>query len=1003
MLTRTYNDLPFEYLAPGKFEELCLALVRRDVDPDAQHLGAAGSDEGYDVRATVDGKVVCYQCKRYQTFQLSHAKKAIDAAFAGKEPPDEMVFVLPRVVRLELRRQIEDTTCPVPCSFWARTELQDRLWEHADLVERFFGNIRSRTPAPHWTIPRRNPYFTGRAEVIQDLRDALLADGRATLGQTRAVVGLGGVGKTQTAIEYANAFHLNYSAAFWIKAETESSLRSSVTEMARIFELPEAEAVEEDVVVQAVLNHLASTEGWLLVYDNVESPELLDRFQPPKLTGHVLITSRLKSLAQHQYRLLELATFGEDEALAFLLDRTERELESNSGEYRAAGELVEVLGRLPLALEQAAAYISSLKTSFVKYLDAYRSEGVLLLDAVQAKGHPESVTKTWAMNLQQVEQESRLAVRLLQILAYLAPDDVPEVLFRDGEGLESDLADELASSPLALDRLLEPLQRFSLIERDRATGSVSTHRLVQEMTRLTMPDDLQQMALQAALAQVDKSFPDPEVLETWTECGGLLAHVQCLQKFTKENLQDSLKGARLFNQTAIYCWRRGLYAEAEILFLRALSIRKKIQKAGSQDIAHTQNCLAVLYSDQGLYEASEDLYVKSIRSLEAVSGRRSVMVASALSNLGLLYIDLGRFEESEAALLRSLSIFFEDMDGRPSANYALTANNLAYLYLSQGRFREAEVLAVRALDFRRTLLGDTHPDVAQSLHNIANLYVAQGRLEEAEPLLSKVLNFFEMNFDENHPSIAHVLNDWANLCMAQGRYEEAESLYRRDLSITTSVFGARHPGLAITLNNLASLSKLQRRFDTAESFAFDALRILESALEGAHPEKAKSLMNLADILSHQERFEEAEPLFLQAISIYEEVFGSDHPDLASTRHCLAKMYLFQGRYSEAESLYLKALYAYESVFEEDHPNTAATLAGLAESFCMQGDFERAEELIARAFNMYKSCLGEPHSNTEWAFEIYLDVLKELNRHDEVDQLRADFDKALAETEAAERS
>jgi tetratricopeptide (TPR) repeat protein len=213
-------------------------------------------------------------------------------------------------------------------------------------------------------------------------------------------------------------------------------------------------------------------------------------------------------------------------------------------------------------------------------------------------------------------------------------------------------------------------------------------------------------------------------------------------------------------------------------------------------------------------------------------------------------------------------------------NLANSLNNLAELYREQGRYAEAEPLYHQALELRKRLLGESHPDFANSLNNLANLYNYQGRYSEAEPLYLQALELRKRLLGESHPDVASSLNNLAILHNYQGRYTEAEPLYLQALELRKRLLGESHPGVAQSLYNLAGLYYYQGRYAEAEPLYLQALELRQRLLGESHPDVASSLNNLAGLYYYQGRYAEAEPLYLQALEISKHQLGTDHPHIA---------------------------------------------------------------------------------------------------------------------------
>ncbi len=269
---------------------------------------------------------------------------------------------------------------------------------------------------PIFDCPPRNPWFTGRGKEISDLRERLSQTGKAAIGQ--AIRGLGGIGKTQTAIEYAHRHRAQYNAVFWINAATDLDLITSYRRIAKLLRLPH-NANDPDSVIAAVKGRQESLDGphWLLVLDNADDPPLLVPYLPRRASnGHILVTSRVRLDVLGIPSALPIEKLPAEDSTRFLLARVDRE-PSDAEEERAAGELATELDGLPLALEQAAAYIAAMHVTYGQYLESYRTRKLDLLErrGPEMGAYPTTVAKTWLINFEQVEIASKAAVDLLRL------------------------------------------------------------------------------------------------------------------------------------------------------------------------------------------------------------------------------------------------------------------------------------------------------------------------------------------------------------------------------------------------------------------------------------------------------------------------------------------------------------------------------------------------------------------------------------------------------------
>jgi hypothetical protein len=343
----------------------------------------------------------------------------------------------------------------------------------------YYESNKESTSTPEFQVPyHRNPHFTEREALpLQSLYTALNETGKAALNQSAALSGLGGIGKTQMAVAYAYRYFYDqpaYEWVFWVRAETELSLVTGLAEIARSLNLP-GEKLDE--LAAQTRRWLETHAGWLLIFDNADEPSIVKPWLPRQPQGRSLLTSR----SQQRFTSLgikapiAIAKLSLKESIGFLQDRCDRSA-LDGAEAAALKALATELDGLPLALEQAGAYLAQTGVAFAAYWKRYQQQSLTLLEknAPETGDYPTSVAKTWLLNVEQVNQHSPAAIAILQLSAVLSPDEIAEQLLlvcAEEFGLV-DCTDELA-----LGEQLAALANFSLIQRDRATASYSIHRL----------------------------------------------------------------------------------------------------------------------------------------------------------------------------------------------------------------------------------------------------------------------------------------------------------------------------------------------------------------------------------------------------------------------------------------------------------------------------------------------------------------------------------------------
>ncbi len=848
----------------------------------------------------------------------------------------------------------------------------------------------------------RNKYFTGRDEILNRIH-AGFESGEAV----QAITGFGGLGKTQTAVEYAYRHRAEYKTVLWSNAHSREILVSDFASMARSLNLRVKDAKDQNEVVNATKRWFENNEGWLLILDNADDIALAREFIPIRQTGHVLLTSRAQNTmpiaTPHAIEIMS-----PQEGALFLLHRLRKlkkdePLESAPEVLRNQAEGLSIdLGGLPLALDQAAAFIEEKPSSLEQYRKLFQSEHHELLKrrGKLAPHHYDSVETTFSLAFKMVEEASPAAADLLRVCVFFEADEIPEEIFSEGASELGDNLSAIADNPLHLEDIIGEACRYSLLQRNPDTQTVSVHRLVQTILKGMMNSDTARTWAERAVRAVNRVFPGVDYT-TWPLCSRLIDHAQLLASLIDEYDFAFPEAAQLMNHAGCYLYdsaqyalaeplcqraldigekalgpdhpdvatslnnlaslydKQGKYAEAEPLCRRALDIKEKAFGPDHPSVANSLNNLALLYANQGIYAEAEPRLQRSLDIWEKAFSPRHPEVATSLNNLAALYDNQGKYAEAEPLHKRALDIRVKVL-GPDHPSVAASLNNLAELYRNQGMYAEAEPLNKRALDILQKVLGPNHPDVANSLNNLAGLYVNQGKYVEAEPLLQRSLDISEKALDSGHPSVANSLNILGSLYYRQGKYTEAEIIYRRALEIREKALGPDHPDVATSLNNLALLYKNQNKYSEAERLYKGALDIWEKAFSPRHPEVATSLNNLAALYDNQGKYSEAEPLYKRALDIQEKVLGPHHPEIATSINNLAALYGSQGKYAEAEPLHKRALDIREKALGPHHPKVAQSLNNLAGLYHNQCKYAEAEPLLQRSLDIWEKAFGPHH-------------------------------------------
>jgi TIR domain/NB-ARC domain len=400
-------------------------------------------------------------------------------------------------------------------------------------------------------LPARNRNFTGRAELLEIIRERLQAGSGGASTQVSVVHGLGGVGKTQLVLEYAHWHAAEYDLIWWIPAQRRTTAVAALAALAQ--ELGVAAETGQGGVIAKLFDELRRRTRWLLIFDNADTPKQLTPLLPPGGNGHTLVTSRFPAWGRVA-EPLQLDVLRRNESVALLCRRT------GSDEKATAATIAEFLGDLPLALEEAAAYIEEAHVDLTEYLRLARERTVELFGLDQPGGDEERVATTWSVSLDSVRAEVPAAEALLDLCAFLAPDDIPRDLPRhDPDRLPGPLA-QVAKDPLAYNEVVRVLGRYSLATV--TPTALGVHLLLQVVVRARLGLEGERRWGEVAVGLLRKSFPDRSSdMEAWPACQRLLPHVLVAVEHAERLKVAQEEASWLLDRTSAFLRGRGQVAK----------------------------------------------------------------------------------------------------------------------------------------------------------------------------------------------------------------------------------------------------------------------------------------------------------------------------------------------------------------------------------------------------------------------------------------------------------
>lgn len=690
----------------------------------------------------------------------------------------------------------------------------------------------------------KNPYFVNRETILAEIERTFSEAADLAIV---VLYGLPGVGKTQIASKYAYLHRDDYDVIVWARAESIDEAAVEFAKFAKFLEIPDEQADSRELVIGNALTWFETNGNWLLILDGAVSPAVVSALMPRAALGHILLATKSREVSTIG-QAVEVPLLNDIDAELLLLRRA-RIIDSNTnvdavpGDQRVDAQAIcAMLGNLPLAIDQAGAYIAETPLKLKEYISLYNSYGEQLRKrrGGSTQDHA-SVYITFSMAYEAVEKGNPSASALLRLCAFYSPQAIPIELFQPGfEETRSSLRDLV--EPGALAAALAELNKWSLVSRDLDQDVLNVHIAVQEVMVDLLPKKKRKKWARRAIAAYSSAFPYVEHT-TWPACFRLLPHAPSVLRWVRELRIWSHEILRALNQIGAFYLEQGYYAEA------------------------------AEYLDEAYWMAEE------------MFGEDSVNLIQYLNNLSVVLEKLDQFERAEQVISRALEISGKSRSTDLRETSTLK-NNLGLVLLNLRRHREA------AAAFREALAGDIDEKArAQYLDSLSKALDGMGLSNEAMSLLRQALALREKLYSSNDPKLAEALNNLGVMLSDAGSYQEAGEKLERALAIMDSNPSLReHPERVVILCNLGILRERQGLLDDAEKLFFQAREILENRGLTSSLGYAQVVKDIGGLYYRRGEYAQAERSARQALEIAEKVFGTAHPaalvpyltDLATT-------------------------------------------------------------------------------------------------------------------------
>ncbi|KAJ0421164.1 hypothetical protein BJY00DRAFT_112332 [Aspergillus carlsbadensis] len=777
----------------------------------------------------------------------------------------------------------------------------------------------------HWMVPfSRNAAFVGREGHIAGLEEAVL---RSANMRKTAICGLGGIGKTQIALELAYRVRerdLDMSV-FWVPCTSYGSVEQAYRNIAQATGVALIDGVAVTEQVKAFLSH-ESSGRWLLVYDNADDMQMwmkgtetgppLKSLLPRNDAGRILFTTRNRKLAVKlaASNVVHLPDMDEDTALQ-MLHRLLIRMELLQDKESTAALLAQ-LCYLPLAISQAAAYINendiTALSDYLSLLDSQEQDLVSLLsedfeDDARYADVQNPVTSTWLVSFYQVQSMNPLAVDYLCFMACISPRNIPQCL--------------LPPAPSEKQRIeaLAILKSYSFLSEEEETRSLTLHRLVHLATRAWMRRD-----------------------GTFTAC--VLKTVEHVSQISAET-----------SNVETHLWRQYLP------HLLAVIDNNEFRAVRCQYVGLLQSMAQWLHLDKRPAEAMP-LYLQALKGSEKTVGMGDKNPLDIMHGLGLVQLRLGLYSEAEQMLeqtLRGQNIVL----GPEHEETLLTLQAYSILLLRQGRYARAKEITMQAVQgFERTV-GPEHLYTLTSIGILSALLVVQGDWLEAEANSRRAMDGFVKTLGPQNETSLHWISNHGEVLLRQGRYAEAEDIHSKVLQTSEETLGPDNLPNVVCLSRLGTACVEQDRFEEAERILARAWDLAKRVLGPDHPDTLAVVDQLGVCVRNQGRLEEAKALHQHAIDSSITRLKQNHPLTHSFMASLADVHWEQGNFKQAEELEVKVWENLKHQLGVEHPGTMLSMHQLAFTWESMGERRKAIDLIAECVQLREKHLGPEHPAT----------------------------------------
>ena len=771
--------------------------------------------------------------------------------------------------------------------------------------------VKKDAEKPFFNVPYRSKgdEFVGREGKKEEIWKKLSNNGCASIGQAVSVKGFGGLGKTQLAVEFADAYKDKYkNGVYWLVADT--NIENQIVQIADDCKWinKEDKSINQVEVAKERFKQLSEC---LILVDNVEVfDDVKDYLPKTDSHTHLLITSREKDGRFHE---IDIDLLNRNESRELLL-RVSKRNPTDDREKAELEKILEILGDIPLAVELVGGFLKEHKDiSFGEYLGYLENVPLSELEEEFPKSsftsHDHSIIRTLRISEKTIEKNPLLA-EILKVLAWSGRSSMSVSLLKDLIAPDNDFKFRIALSDAV---------NLRLINKDEDSERYTIHRLLAKVIRFEQSLEKQIEWLTKITKNLEKWFDDRK--EEFNYLADFEAETEHLTEWQKNTIEYLPEKAIWFVALESYpLWQRGNYKEAFHFLEKSFGLYESKKINNHALLANLNNDLGVIYGELGNYQKALEYKEKALELRKELFGEKHPSTALSYSNVGGTYGDLGNHQKALEYKEKALELR-KELFGEKHPDTATSYNNVGGTYGDLGNYQKALEYKEKALELQKELLGEKHPDTATSYSNVGLTYGELGNYQKALEYQEKALELRKELFGKKHPSTALSYNNVGLTYGELGNHQKALEYQEKALELRKELFGEKHPSTALSYSNVGG--------------------------------------TYGDLGNHQKALEYKE----KALELRKELFGEKHPDTATSYNNVGGTYGDLGNYQKALEYKEKALELQKELLGEKHPSTALSYNNVGGTYGDLGNHQKALEYFENALDIHQNILGKQHPNS----------------------------------------